>query len=150
MFKLNEKVIYPGHGLASIVKIVDRELSGKTFILKVISSGMEIMVPEKSVLVNSFRKLISVKEANEIHDFMENGTAKIDTSTWNKRYRIFLEDLKTGNAKDVANVVLSLQTLKKSKDLSFGERKMLDFASSLLNEELSEVLGVEQNFSFVM
>jgi len=61
----------------------------------------------------------------------------IDKQTWNKRYREYLEKIKTGSVYEIARVLRDLLILKSDKNLSFGERKMMDTAKSLLIKEIS-------------
>ena len=56
---------------------------------------------------------------------------------WNRRYREYTEKIKTGSPLEIAKVLRDLLVLKGDKELSFGERKMLDTARSLLVKELS-------------
>src|SRR5271163_4806257 len=62
---------------------------------------------------------------------------EVDTQTWNRRYREYTEKIKTGSPLEIAKVLRDLLVLKSDKELSFGERKMLDTARSLLVKELS-------------
>ncbi len=48
-----------------------------------------------------------------------------------------MEKIKTGSVFEVAVVLRDLFLLKEDKDLSYGERKMLDTAKGLLVKELS-------------
>ncbi len=57
--------------------------------------------------------------------------------TWNRRYREYMDKIKTGSIFDLATVLRDLYILQMDKPLSFGERKMLDTAKSLLVKELS-------------
>jgi CarD family transcriptional regulator len=59
-----------------------------------------------------------------------------DNQTWNRRYREYMDKIKTGSIYDVAEVFRDLFILKSTKDLSFGERKLLDTARGLLLKEL--------------
>lgn len=52
----------------------------------------------------------------------------METMTWNKRYHILKEMLHTEEGRK--QVVKELTKLMKTKDLSFGERKMLDQAQN--------------------
>jgi CarD family transcriptional regulator len=60
-----------------------------------------------------------------------------DNQTWNRRYREYMDKIKTGSLYDVAEVFRDLFLLKLTKDLSFGERKLYDTAQVLLVRELS-------------
>ena len=66
-------------------------------------------------------------------------TKKVETDqqTWNRRYREYTEKIKTGSILEIAKVLRDLFVLKGDKELSFGERKMLDTARNLLVKELS-------------
>ncbi|HOJ13572.1 MAG TPA: CarD family transcriptional regulator, partial [Deltaproteobacteria bacterium] len=57
--------------------------------------------------------------------------------TWNRRYREYMEKIKSGSAFEIAEVLRDLNILKKGKELSFGERKMYDTAKNLLVNEIS-------------
>ena len=61
----------------------------------------------------------------------------IDNQTWNRRYREYMDKIKTGSLYEVAEVFRDLSILRLTKDLSFGERKLYDTAQSLLVKELS-------------
>ncbi|MEN6466482.1 MAG: CarD family transcriptional regulator, partial [Syntrophaceae bacterium] len=80
---------------------------------------------------------ISAKEIPKIYEILKNKDITIDKQTWNKRYRDYLEKIKTGSVYEVARVLRDLFILKNDKDLSFGERKMMDTAKGLLIKEIS-------------
>ena len=61
----------------------------------------------------------------------------VDATTWNRRFREYMEKIKSGDILKLAAVMRDLSRLKIDKDLSFGERKMLDTVSDLLVTELS-------------
>ena len=48
-----------------------------------------------------------------------------------------MEKIKSGSVFEIAEVLRDLMVLKTEKDLSFGERKMLDTARTLLVKELA-------------
>jgi CarD family transcriptional regulator len=50
-----------------------------------------------------------------------------------------MEKIKTGSVYELAEVLRDLNVLKEDKELSFGERKILDTAKALLVKELSIV-----------
>jgi CarD family transcriptional regulator len=56
-----------------------------------------------------------------------------------------MEKIKTGSIHEVAAVLRDLFLLSVDKDLSYGERKMLDTAKNLLVTELSLAQEVEQD-----
>ena len=73
----------------------------------------------------------------KIYEILKDKKVAIDKQAWNKRYREYLEKIKTGSVYEIARVLRDLFILKNGKDLSFGERKMMDTAKSLLIKEIS-------------
>jgi CarD family transcriptional regulator len=90
------------------------------------------------------RPIISKTEAEEVIGILKQTNVKIDNQTWNRRYREYMEKIKTGGVREIAEVLRDLFLLKVDKELSFGERKMLDTARSLLIKELILATGRDQ------
>jgi CarD family transcriptional regulator len=70
---------------------------------------------------------------------------RFDRNTWNRRYRGFMEKIKSGSLFEVAEVFRDLSRLKRTKTLSFGERRMLDTARDLVVQELCVARKTDQN-----
>jgi CarD family transcriptional regulator len=83
------------------------------------------------------RKVIGNEEIEQVYDVLRDQNHKVDRQTWNRRYRRYVEKINTGSLFDIAEVLRDLSRLKYTKSLSFGERKMLDQARTLLVKELS-------------
>jgi CarD family transcriptional regulator len=98
---------------------------------------MTIMVPTDNVGSVGLREIISNKDVKTVYDILKERNVKIDQTTWNRRYREYMEKIKTGSIFEIAEVLRNLFLLRHSKDLSFGERKMLDQAKHLLVKEIS-------------
>lgn len=144
--QINDKVVYPGHGVCRVTQIETKEILGEKinfYVLNLESGGMKILVPSNELENLGVRKVISEIEANKIVSILRKPKNKKQVSTWNIRYREYMERLKSGHISEVAEVVRELKYLKKEKELSFGERKMLDTASQLLKSELKLVLNRE-------
>jgi CarD family transcriptional regulator len=60
-----------------------------------------------------------------------------DNQTWNRRQREYMDKIKTGSAFEIAEVLRDLYLLRRNKDLSFGERRMMDTARGLLVREIA-------------
>jgi len=55
-----------------------------------------------------------------------------------------MEKIKTGSVFEIAEVLRDLYVLKVDKELSFGEKKMLDTAKNLLLKELNLAPEVQE------
>lgn len=139
-FKAGDKVVYPAHGVGTIESIQTRSISGaeqKFYMLKIVESGMKIMVPLSQVDTVGLRRVVDSKTVDEVFDILRDRNVRIDTQTWNRRYREYTQKIKTGSVYEIAKVIRDLSVLKGDKELSFGERKMLDTAQGLLVKEIS-------------
>jgi CarD family transcriptional regulator len=134
--------VYPTHGVGVIESIESKEISGNKhtfYVLRVLGNGMTIMIPTKNAETVGLRQVISQKQVSQVYKILKKKNIEIDAQTWNRRYREYLEKIKTGSIFEVAGVLRDLFLMRLDKDLSFGERRMLDTARNLLVKELSIV-----------
>lgn len=140
MFKVGDHAVYPAHGVSVVKRIEEKVVGGKKkafYVLQVVDNQMTIMVPTDNAEAVGLREIISDKEVAKVYSILKKRDVKIDQTTWNRRYREYMEKIKTGSVFEIAEVLRNLFLLRHSKDLSFGERKMLDQAKHLLVKEIS-------------
>jgi CarD family transcriptional regulator len=140
MFKVGDSAVYPAHGLAVIKRIEEKDVGGerkKFYVLQVVDNQMTIMVPTDNASSVGLREIISNNDVQTVYEILKDRNVKIDQTTWNRRYREYSEKIRTGSIFEIAEVLRNLFLLRHSKDLSFGERKMLDQAKNLLVKEIS-------------
>ncbi len=139
-FSVGDLAVYPAHGVGRIESIESRDINGEQmnfYIMKILENEMTIMIPTINVESVGLRGIIREKDIPKVYDVMRNNKNNIlDNQTWNRRYREYMDKIKTGSLFDVAEVFRDLFVLRLTKDLSFGERKLLDTAQSLLLKEL--------------
>lgn len=146
-FQVGDNAVYPGHGVGRVNAIETKDIAGKKltfYSIQILESGMKIMVPQGNVKSVGLRPIISKQEADHVIGILKETNIKIDNQTWNRRYREYMEKIKTGGVREIAEVLRDLFLLKVDKELSFGERKMLDTARSLLIKELILATGRDQ------
>ena len=139
-FHVGDLAVYPAHGVGEIQAIESRVVNGERhdfYIMKVLENGMVIMIPIRNVESVGLRDIINKKEIPKVYEVMKVRTDGVPAQTWNRRYREYMDKIKTGSLYDVAEVFRDLSLLKLTKDLSFGERKLFDTAQVLLVRELS-------------
>ncbi len=147
-FKVGDKAVYPAHGVGEITDIQLKKLGGKErrfYTLKVLENGMKIMVPVETAASAGLRAIVSKADANSVFDILKSNDVAVTTQPWNRRYREYMDMLKSGSPFEVAKVLRDLYRLKSEKDLSFGERRLLDTASTLLIVELSLALEEKES-----
>ena len=148
-FQVGDLAVYPAHGVGEIMAIESRVVNGEKhdfYIIKVIENGMTIMIPTNNVESVGLRDVINKKEVPKVYAVMQSRKEGIaDNQTWNRRYREYMDKIKTGSLYDVAEVFRDLFLLKLNKDLSFGERKLYDTAQILLVRELSTAKKTDED-----
>jgi len=150
-FSIGEKLVYPPYGVGVIEDIEEMEIEGKKskfVILRMLESEMVVKIPVDRLDKIGVRKVLSGKSLDEvisiltsIPDMKENHKEKV---SWTVKHRKFLDKVKTGDLKIVAEVYRDLMLLSKIKDLSYGEKNILDMAENMLVFEIAEAKGVSR------
>jgi|SRR5579872_7051102 len=149
MFTLNEKVVYPGHGVAKISRIVEKNVAGnKTsfFELQFLNKDMTILVPKDNFDSVGIRRLSSNDNINEIFRLLSEPAKKMSyeltASNWNKRNKEYQGKIRTGNIGEICKIYRDLKHIARHKELSFGEKNLLNQTEGLLVEEIALVTQV--------
>ncbi len=147
MFKIGDMAVYPAHGVGVIEKIETQEISGcqqDFYVMRILDNDMLIMIPTHNVGNVGLRDIIGQTEVLKLYSILKERDVVLDSQTWNRRYREYMDKIKSGSVFEVAEVYRDLLILKLEKDLSFGERKMLDTARNLLVKEISLAEEIEE------
>jgi len=141
MFKVGDLAVYPAHGVGVIERVENRKISGcqeDFFVMRILENNMIIMIPSSNAENVGLRQIINQNEVLKVYSILKKRDISIDNNqSWNRRYREYMDKIKSGSVFEVAEVYRNLSTIQKDKELSFGERKMLDTARSLLVKEIS-------------
>ena len=138
MFNIGDYAVCPGHGVGQIVDMVVKEIGDQKlsfYMVKIIANGMTVMVPTTSK--DGIRTLIDQNDIESVYDLLNDHDVKVDNSTWNRRYRDYMEKVKTGSLLEIADVLRSLYLLRNKKNLSFGEKKMMEQCRDLIVQEFT-------------
>jgi len=148
MFKIGDKAVYPGHGVGVIDAIESKRISGKEhtfYILRILENGMTIMIPRDNVEAVRLREVIRKIDVSKVIHILKDRDVTVDNQTWNRRYREYMEKINTGSIYEIAEVLRDLHLLKADKELSFGERKIMDMAKNFLVKELAIARDVKES-----
>lgn len=144
---VGDKAVHPLHGLGEVSSIEHREVggvSGDFYVLRILDKGMRVMVPKASATSSGLRAVMSEKDANAVLDTLRAKEVAVDLQPWSRRFRAYTEMMKSGSPHEVAKVLRDMFRLKFDKDLSFGERRLLDQAKSLLMKELAAAKKISE------
>lgn len=154
MFCLYDKVVYPGYGVAKINRIFSKTVGGKDasfYELIFLNKDMTVLVPTDNADAVGLRPLSSSQYIKDVFGSLMEPARKINyaeftASNWNKRNKEYQIKLKSGDLKDLSEIYRDLHYIALYKELSFGEKHLLQQIEGLLVEEISlvEDLGQEK------
>jgi len=147
MFQIGEVAVYPGHGVGKIESIEEKEFSGTKqsfYIIRILDTDMTIMIPIDGAKNAGLRCVIESCDVAKVYEILKDKNVTHDNSPWNRRYKEYMERIKSGSIYEVATVLKELYNLRYWKELSFGEKKMFEIARGLITKELSVALAKEE------
>ena len=151
MFQVNEKVVYPGYGVAIISKLVKRQVAGRLtsfYELKFYDKDMAVLVPEDRLEVVGIRRLSTDADLQDMFNILkqpvEHQKQEVGVNNWNRRNKKYQLDLRSGDLFKLSSIYRDLQTISHDKELSFGERNLHNKIESMLIEEISAVRNIDK------
>lgn len=151
MFSVNEKIVYPGHGVANVSRAVEKKIAGHNVLfyeLTFINKDMTILIPIHNLTSAGVRRLSSQKKIDDILSMLAEPTVKevheLTACNWNKRSKDYQSKLRSGNLDEISRVYRDLRYIATKKELSFGEKSLLQQTETLLAQEISLVNQVNE------
>jgi len=148
MFKVGDSAVYPTQGIGVIEAIESKDFGGVTadfYILRIVDSDMTIMVPTTNASHIGMRSPIDKKRVSSIFDVLGEKTKISAIASWSRRQREYNDKLKTGDLFEVAEVLRELYCIREDKELSYGEKKVLELARKLLVKEVALAEGADED-----
>lgn len=148
IFSLHEKVVYPGHGVAYINRIIEKTVGGNKFSfyeLAFINKEATVLVPINNATSEiGIRALSSSEKVAEALEMIGEPARRLhqgefSASSWNKRNKQYQLKLRRGSILELSEIYRDLRFIETQKELSFGEKKLLCKAEALLVEEIALV-----------
>jgi CarD family transcriptional regulator len=139
-FGLGELAVYPAHGVGLIESREHRTIGSRDYdflILRILENGLKIMIPAQNIQEVGLRPLMGRGEVKKVFKVLQTPPKTPENANWNRRHREYMEKIKTGSPCDVAEVMGELLAMRGEKELSFGERKLLDMVTMLLVKEIA-------------
>ncbi len=138
--ELGDLAVYPAHGVGRI-ESMERRAVGTTvcdvFVMRILENDMRIMIPAQNINEIGLRPLIKKSQVKKVYEIFKSPAKPAASANWNRRHRDYMERVKTGSPFEVAAVMGELLAMRADKELSFGERKLLDMVKTLLVKELA-------------
>ncbi len=145
-FEVGQKVVYPNHGVSVVEEISAAdfdEIEQTLYHLRLLSNNSKVMVPKDNLELVGLRPLGDKAQIQTLFEILEDG--QIDTyKDWKGRYKQNLDKMKTGQLREVAEVLKNLCLVSQKKSLSFREKKMFERAKYFIVSEVAQVKALDE------
>ncbi len=147
-YKVGEKVVYPAHGVGVIESLDEMEIEGqrlRLLTIRIMETDAVIRVPVDKAERIGVRRIMGENVLEKVMKVLKERPEREASDkkvSWTVKHRNYLEKVKSGNVETVAEVYRDLMLLKREKELSFGERRILESAQQFLASEISEAKGI--------
>lgn len=150
MFQVDDLVVYPAQGVGRVERIDQQEVGGVTndfYIVRIVANNVTLMVPVYNAANVGLRTLTPHDQGHAVLQFLLTlgDAAQHVGQNWNRRFREYSDKIKSPALQDVALVARELLHIGRGKELSFGERRLLEHALSLVIGELAHVLDTPED-----
>ena len=143
-FEVGDRVVYPHHGAAIILRREFRDLFGtprEYLVLHMAYDDLTLSVPVDNADGVGLRDVIDEEEISGIYALLAKKNPRTSPN-WSRRFKNHTEKLNSGDVYQVAEVVRNLSSRRVESHLSAGETTMLTKARRVLISELSFALDV--------
>jgi len=145
-FKVGDKVVYPHHGAATIIKKERIEFAGEKadyFVLQVATDQLTVRVPSVKAVELGVRPVISKTVARKVFATFKDDPQEAG-SNWSRWYKLLTEKINSGDIFQVAEVVRDLTYAQQIKGISPALKRMLAKARLIIISELRFALHLEE------
>jgi len=145
-FAVGDKVVYPHHGAATIIKKQKLDVGGEKrdyFILEIATDQLTVSVPAESAVELGVRPVISRNKARQVFATLRSEPQEAG-SNWSRWYKVLTEKINSGDIFQVAEVIRDLDYAQKVKGISPALKRMLAKARLIIISELQFSLDISE------
>ncbi|MDO4179199.1 MAG: CarD family transcriptional regulator [Phascolarctobacterium sp.] len=148
MFATGDRVVYPMHGGALIQDIQHREQNGAVvdyYVLKMIFENMTVAIPVANAEKLGLRPIGDEASLESIKSVLqeEQNVQAYKSISWNRRFQLYMDRIKTGSVLEVARIYKVLYLLEQGKKISVGERRLLHTTRQILQSEIMLIKDID-------
>lgn len=145
-FKVGTHVVYPKHGVGSVVAIETQIFSGislELYVIKFEKEKMTLRVPINKAEITGMRKLANQDTVEDAFSTLK-GKARIKRTMWSRRAQEYEAKINSGDLISIAEVVRDLHRKDDQPEQSYSERQIYESAIGRLARELAAVEDIEE------
>jgi CarD family transcriptional regulator len=145
-FSVGDKVVYPHHGAATIVKRERIEFAGEKeeyFVLEIVTDQLTLRVPVANAIDRGVRPVITKNKARQVFAVFKAEPQEAGAN-WSRWYKLLTEKINSGDIFQVAEVVRDLTYAQQIKGISPALKRMLSKARLIIVSELQFSLDLSE------
>ena len=145
-FKVGDKVVYPHHGAAVIIKkerIDFQEKRQEFFVLEMATDQLTVRLPVAKAVELGIRPVISKTVARKVFRTFKEDPEEAGAN-WSRWYKLLTEKINSGDIFQVAEVVRDLTYAQQTKGISPALKRMLAKARLIITSEFRFALDIEE------
>jgi CarD family transcriptional regulator len=145
-FSVGDKVVYPHHGAATIVRTEKRDFKDEKqnfYVLEIATDQLMVSVPAASAVERGVRPVISKSKSRQVFQTLRSEPQEAG-SNWSRWYKVLTEKINSGDIFQVAEVIRDLDYAQKIKGISPALKRMLAKARLIIISELQFSLDISE------
>jgi CarD family transcriptional regulator len=146
LYEVGENVVHPHHGAGTVVNREVRTVLGQEreyLTIKILHNDMTVNVPAENAERVGLRKVSDDDMVEQVLEVLHGSGTKMPKN-WNRRFKYNRDKMKTGDIRELAEVVRNLSLRDQEKGLSTGEKQMFVKAKKILASELMYAKGFDE------
>jgi CarD family transcriptional regulator len=147
VFKVNELVVYPAHGVGKISQIEEQEIAGarlELYIVEFEKEKLRLKVPTSRAEQKGMRRLSDKGQIDSALKILK-GRARIKRTMWSRRAQEYDAKINSGDIMAVAEVVRDLYRSERQPEQSYSERQLFEQALDRMAREIAAVKKIDDD-----
>ena len=147
VFKVNELVVYPAHGVGKISQIEEQEIAGaklELYIVEFEKEKLRLKVPTSRAEQKGMRRLSDKGQIESALKILK-GRARIKRTMWSRRAQEYDAKINSGDIMAVAEVVRDLYRSERQPEQSYSERQLFEQALDRMAREIAAVKKIDDD-----
>ena len=147
VFKVNELVVYPAHGVGKISMIEEQEIAGvklELYIVEFEKEKLRLKVPTSRAEQKGMRRLSDKVQIESALKVLK-GRARIKRTIWSRRAQEYDAKINSGDIMAVAEVVRDLYRSERQPEQSYSERQLFEQALDRMAREIAAVRKIDDD-----
>ena len=147
VFKVNELVVYPAHGVGKISMIEEQEIASvklELYIVEFEKEKLRLKVPTSRAEQKGMRRLSDKVQIESALKVLK-GRARIKRTMWSRRAQEYDAKINSGDIMAVAEVVRDLYRSERQPEQSYSERQLFEQALDRMAREIAAVRKIDDD-----